>query len=453
MTVSPDLGVALRERSRILILLGLNTCLILLYVFLSYVPAGQDFVASVMHGAASTEAHASITAVQAVPLAPLDPQALAPENAVALGLVFEPLVRFDEYFNLTSALAYAWHWRDDTHFVVQINSRALFSDGSTVSCADVAQSLLRAQQYSGSSVRDYFAGIHIASESSGRTCVFTLPQADRDFARKLTRLYIVQEKVAAAHLAAPLTDAIGTGLYAVQTKDAAHAEFAIVLHHPDYNPNLPRVITIRIEPQKYRRLALVKDGTADILLDTPAMFARQIKRWNSHTIVKVPTYESIFIMFNLKNTVLADRHTRTYLADAIRSSGTKQMLVDDGLYALNQFAPTGVFGFNTDIPSELPDRPEPLTDKIFLTLGLTQANKKIGEILHANLLPLNVNLDIKVLSQDELSAAVRAGTVDLALIGWRYDLGSVESFFCKSCPLAGRSVWRIEWYWVCRSGN
>lgn len=200
--------------------------------------------------------------------------------------------------------------------------------------------------------------------------------------------------------------------------------------HPTASDGIPQSVTLIAEPKKYNRLAMLRRGDADVLLDTPASFVPQIEARMGYRIAQVPTYESLFFLFNFAHTHLADTATRTHLARLIASLDIAKKLNDPSLYALTQFAPSGVFGFAPDLVDGKTTT-KSFDDTLFLTVGVTETNRKIVEILQTELEPKGVKLAIETVSDAELADGVKTGRFDAALFGWQYGLGTVDEFFTK----------------------
>lgn len=416
---------------KVLFLTVTNALLILVYVVFSYVPAADLLRASALvdtwHASAVTPQ--DITAVQAASFTTLDPVVLDATDRIAIGLAYEPLVRFGAFFNIKPALAYSWYWRDTTHFVTLLRPHVVFHDGSAFACADVAATLTRAQQHPLSTLRDNFADVTVSAESDA--CVFSLPKPDHTFAHKLTQLFIVPHTAAEQHARDVLADMTGTGRYRLVAHEKTKLLFDAFDRYYGLDANLPKHVTLSVEPKKYNRLTLVREGAADILLDTPPMFATQIEKRMEYRVTSVPTYESTFLLFNQHTTTFADRTMRAQLANMIRTVDVAALLNDAGVYDLAQFAPAGVFGFDPTLAASAHGDAVSLADPLVLTLGVTEGNRKIAEILQTQLKNYNVEIKPRILSDADLADALKGGILDLYIIGWRYDLGTVDSFYRK----------------------
>jgi len=410
----------------------INAMFILVFVFLAYVPQGSLFSASMLDDIITGSAKQEFSAVQAGAFGQLDPHALAPNDQVAIGLMNEPLIRFDSFLNLDPALAYTWYWQDDIHLVTKLRSDAVFHDFSPLSCADVSASLTRAQQHADSGLRDMFAGVLLSSDED-RVCVFELPQPDHTFLRKLTRLYILPSAILDGSADADEELALfGAGRYQLTEVTERMLTFTVFDDYYDYDTSLPGVVTLTAEPKKYNRLGMMKNDTVDVLLDTPASFVRQIESRLNYNVQEVASFESMFLIYNSSRDHLARRAARVQVSNLIRSIDVESVLADQGLYGLTQFAPSGVFGFSPDLNDVVYAKNISAPDKkVFLTLGVTEANKTVAEILQTKLAEHNIDIEIVTLSADELQAAVQEGTLDIYLLGWRFDLGTVDALFTK----------------------
>lgn len=411
-------------------LAAVNFAVVVIYVLWAYTSLFTGLQASLL-AAVTPPQPIKLSLTQAAALGSLDPQKLAPNDQVALGLLYEPLVRFDQFFNVSPALAYAWYFRTPQDFVVALRSDALFQDGKKLTCADVAASLQRAQNLPESSVQALFAGVQVQPVADGK-CEFRLAAADPNFARKLTRLFIIP--AAAANVSVEEWQpqkAAGTGRYQLVSRTNSQIIFKAFPKYYLPAGDAPTQLTLLAEPNKYRRLALLKAKKTDVLLDVPASFVAQIEDRYGYQILRTPSATALFLLFNAKQPQLADTAARTALARRVADTHLSQKFSDTGLYALSQFAPSGVFGFQPDLLDFIPPESVPPTEKQFLSLAVSETNLKLAQILQAELEKQNIELTLHVLPEADLMQSLQAGEDSLYLLGWQYELGTTDDFFAK----------------------
>ncbi len=413
---------------KLVLVSALNALLIAFYVFFAYTSVGQSLAGSWFSSSSGEIPDSDLVIAQAGRFSTLDPHVLAPDDRVALGLIYEPLVRFDEFFNLAPALAYTWYYRETNELVLELRSNALFHNGESVSCDDVVASVARAQTLPASSLKAVLNGVDVVAESE-RVCLFTLPAANHNFLRQLTEFYILPADVAnEATRGAPL-QAIGAGRYRLIDRDQTTLLLEAFTDYYFFNSELPESLALLSEGKKYNRLSLLKEGLVDVLLDVPTSFVPQIEARYGYDVGQVPNYESLFLLFNTHNPELAKQPVREHLASLISTIPFTKILNDPSLYDLEQFAPSGIFGFTPKLIDHTWPIAGPFEEQTFFSLGVTEDYKKVGEILQAKLADQNIDLSLNVLSPEDFTQMLAAGKLDLYLTGWRFELGTVDGFF------------------------
>ncbi len=399
-------------------------------------PAGQGLAEGILNPESGKVPISDLVIAQAGSFGSLDPHVLAPDDRVALGLIYEPLVRFDEFFNLVPALAYTWYYREPTELVVELRSDALFHDGTPVNCEAVIASVERASQLPASQLKTMLTDVTVTAESD-QLCLFTLPAADHNFLRELTELYILPAELARDSLSGAPLRAVGSGRYRLADRDQTTLILEAFRDYYFFSPKLPTSLALLSESKKYNRLGLLKEGSVDILLDVPTSFVPQIEARYGYGVSQVPNYESLFLLFNSKNPELAKQSERERLAALISEIPLIKILEDPSLYKLDQFAPTGVFGFTPELLDHKWPAAAAFPEKTFFSLGVTEDYKKVAEVLQAKLAKQNVDLSINVLSPDDFVQMLAAGKLDVYLTGWRFNLGMVDSFFTTLVQSSG----------------
>ncbi|ARO13890.1 ABC transporter substrate-binding protein [Ketogulonicigenium robustum] len=95
-------------------------------------------------------------------------------------LVYEPLVRLDADLNIVGAVAESWEFSDDSKTLTfKLNPNAKFSDGTSVTSADVKATFERIlDEATGAAARANFASIETIDTPDDTTVVFNLSLAD-----------------------------------------------------------------------------------------------------------------------------------------------------------------------------------------------------------------------------------------------------------------------------------
>lgn len=144
----------------------------------------------------------------------LDPfSAKTQSNLQLSALLYDSLVIPDDTFTAKSRIV-TIKQTDDTHISVQVKSGIKFSDGSSMSGADIVYSFEQARK--SVHYKERLKGFTYAA-ANGKTVVFTLAAADNYSTANLC-FPIVKQNTATDNAA---TAPIGSGAYVYQTKDAS----------------------------------------------------------------------------------------------------------------------------------------------------------------------------------------------------------------------------------------
>lgn len=417
------------KSKQILALALANLSLVGMYLSFEYVPAGSRIVASAVESIQAEKPLEEFRVVQALPFGDLDPQVFAPQDRAAISLVYEPLIRFDALLQPEPALAASWFYRDPMHLVVRLRSGAVFHDGSAVTCRDVAASFDRIRRLENAPAKNLANKVSVAVEND-TTCVFELTEPDFNLARKLTQAFIIPAEFAEKTDAFDAAAVPGTGRYVLADRAEQLLTFRKFTEFYAADPLDPLQIQLAVEPKKYNRLGLLKAEKTDLLLDLPSSFAEQAETRLGFAVEPSPALESVFILFNHKSPAFGSAADRARLAAAIRSLDLAAQLKDSSLSDQSQLLPSGVFGFDPSL-LDAPAAAEPAADKLFVSVAVSPENVLLAQALQAELAKLGIDLSIRQLAGDELLAAMRAGSADAFILGWRFDLGIADEFFAS----------------------
>src|SRR3954451_1574023 len=225
----------------------------------------------------------------------VDPhQSFSPNRNVQLH-VYEPLVYQDEHLRPVPGLAESWRVLDPVTWEFTLRPGVRFHDGSPLTPADVAFSIMRAQAATG--IRTYAATVRnvVAVEPTGeRTFLIRTKEPTPLQPANLTSVAIVSAKAAADATNADWNGgkaAIGTGPYRFILWRPS--QDAVLERNPDYwgeKEPCDRVI-FRFIPNDSARVAALLAGDVDIADTLPAELYDRVRSAEGFKLV---TVDSIF---------------------------------------------------------------------------------------------------------------------------------------------------------------
>jgi peptide/nickel transport system substrate-binding protein len=262
-------------------------------------------------------------------------------------LIFDSVVRKDEHYNLQSAIATAWEWRNPLTLVLHIRDGVHFHDGKLLDADDVAWSI--DSMHNGSittSKNGNFASVDHTEVTDAHTCIVHLKKPDASLLFNMSdELSAVVEKGAGKTMG---EHPIGSGPFRfvseVQDKDV------VLERNPDYWGGAPMIPRVRfaVVPDSITRALELQKGSADaasnaLTGDTVAVMA------NDPNLVVESKPGSIvnYMTFNATDPLLEDKRVRQAFAYALdRPAITKALLhgqaeVQDTLLPLGHWAAPG----------------------------------------------------------------------------------------------------------------
>lgn len=264
----------------------------------------------------TTNASRHYTIVQpAVALA--DPHILSDirDRRSLIDSVCDALVRRDSKGHFFPWLARSWqvdatarHWR----FLLRRD--VLCHDGGTLDASDAAASIRRAlapdlpgELGTQGVLRGYLDGATVVADDE-ETLRIDTPAPLADLLDLLVDIPVVPER---AHALLPAT-LIGSGPYAVHSAAAGRVELEAHPAHWAGRPPVDRLLWLA-QPDPERRLAELRRGEADLIVDPPRTYAGE----PGVRLVEMPGYLCVIFMFNLNAGPCRDPHVRRALTHAV----------------------------------------------------------------------------------------------------------------------------------------
>ncbi|MFH1534160.1 MAG: ABC transporter substrate-binding protein [Nitrospirota bacterium] len=346
----------------------------------------------------------------------LDPRDGDPVARQRLVNIYQPLVKFDAFYNLRPCLALSWGMIDDLTWEFNLRPDVVFHDGSKFDAYDVDSTL-------DSQFIDSFESFEIVDDLTIR---IKTKYPDPLMLQKLALILIYSDE------AEDLSYPIGTGSY----KYNAYEDSVMTLDKfDDYWGEESKFETVELItiPDKSDRVNAFLSGDADMLAFV-SYDAVQIVQEFGFEIATIPTLEVQLIMFNFASEYLSNIKNRELISYIIDQDALVEKV---GGYArpVNQFVSNGIFGFDSSISNHEFDleKAEALavetglqgkTLQLHLPIGLDV----LGEHIRENLAEVGVNVIVSYLQIPDFIDSIDNGRADFYFMGFKSELGDSSEF-------------------------
>lgn len=233
--------------------------------------------------------------------------------------IFDQLVRRDPTtLKIIPWVASSWSQPDPTTWIFKVRDGIKFSDGSTLTAADVAFSLNRILDPSFASPQFANFSVVQTATASGNTVTIETKAPSATLLSYLTTLSIVPEQyVTKVGEQAFDLHPIGSGPYALS--DWTQGTSVILKANPNYWAGKPPYPTVefRTVPIAASRVADLKSGAADIALELDPDNATQIKGSTGLKVIATPTERIADLYMNSLTGPTASLKVREAIANAI----------------------------------------------------------------------------------------------------------------------------------------
>ncbi|MCX7323354.1 MAG: ABC transporter substrate-binding protein [Hyphomicrobiales bacterium] len=243
----------------------------------------------------------------------MDPQAQNIQTTITLlSMIYEPLITRDKALNKAPALAESWTQTNPTTWRFKLRPGVKFHDGSALSSADVAFTILRAQGAT-SQFASYVAGLTVTPVDD-LTFDIVSPRPDQLLPDKLLYVPIMSKLWSEKNNALTpqnlkdkqesytALNANGTGPYRLASR--APDSKTVLQRVPQYwgplDGDITEVVWTPIASDPTRVAALLS-GELDIVIDVPAQDVARLQQNADLKIAKVDEFRTIFFGFDLKS--------------------------------------------------------------------------------------------------------------------------------------------------------
>lgn len=358
------------------------------------------------------------------------------------GLLFSGLLERDSSMNLRGDLAEKWEMPDPKTYIFHLRAGVQFSDGRTLTSADVKftfESILNGIAGSGRTVqspkRGAFRGVQSIETPDALTVIFHLSEPNASFPWSLVRSAagIVPAGSGADFAQHP----VGSGPF--QFVSARQDEDVIVERNPRYFRGPTQVVRVhfRVVPEPVVRALELRKGAADMELNsfTPDMVP-VLGEQKDLAVTEEPGTLFSYISFNCEDGALGRREVRqalTYATDRetlVHTLMRNQARVADGPLPQNNWA------YEANVPKYEydPAKAEALLDqagfrrqgdaktgvRLRLTLKTSTDSlaRLLGEVLQDEWRHVGVELELRPLEFATFYADITKGNFQLYTLRW-----------------------------------
>jgi peptide/nickel transport system substrate-binding protein len=416
----------------------LGTCFCLAFIFVTVQLLFPDFwnVGNALSDSRVVVSHAESKSVPRIAVAfsqeplSLEPTSLDPAIRSRLLQIYEPLVQFDRYYQMTPLLARGFGRLNDLEWEFTLRSSVKFHNGKILDSSDVLASFQRAKNFSSSDLKNIFAGFDMEAVDASTLRVLT-DRPDPLFLSKMTQLLIFPKEYADQGVFTP----VGTGPYRfVEWKRGQQMTFNRFADYwgaaPVYETAILKTIV-----NKFDRVRAYTSGDVQVLASVPPANAEELERLH-YPVFSSPSLESNFFIFrSLGNgSVFHDRRLREAVVKALNPQDF--LLFVNGFGRLtNQFLPNDVQGFDPHFSSLSFDtaaarqavRLVSPIDLIPLRIGFLKGFEQVGDYVAQRLSEIGFSVTLSYFEPSDFSQKVH--DVDMYFYTWKFDFADPVDFF------------------------
>lgn len=238
------------------------------------------------------------------------------------------LINFDENGATIGELANSWNWKNAQTLEVEIKSGVKFSDGSTLSAADVKatyeffklEKLKKPSPLSGA-----FKKISEITIKSPKKIIFSFNEPDTSFVPNLM-IGILPKKIAKKEMLTSPKDLVGCGPYRLKSMNVSGLK---LIPNPNFSlakkPN-NKGIEIKIVKDELTRFSKLKKGELDLVQDRISRdkIKNIAKNHPKLKIIRRPGLNTTYLGFNMRDKVVSKAKVRRAIAHAIN----RQKIID-----------------------------------------------------------------------------------------------------------------------------
>ena len=351
--------------------------------------------------------------------------------------VDDVLIRVDKTgAKLEPGLAESWEISDDGLTYTFTMRDAKFSDGSPITAADAAFTLLRIRDDEGSLWSDSYSIIDTAEAADDRTLVVKLKTPSAPFLSTLAMpgaSIISKAGMESMGEEAYAESPIASGAFTV--KEWRRGDRVILEKNPNFweadRVSLDGVEWISV-PDDNTRMLKLKAGEVDAAIFVPFNMMAELAKDPNIEVHPDPSSREDFLTINQARKPFDDVKVRTAICQAIdREAIVKAVLFGNGKVA-NSFIPAGALYYNPENPTCKydPDAAKKLladagqsnlTFKLLINAG-DSVNDQISVLIKNDLAKVGVNIDIEKQEAGQQWDTAVAGEYDATIFYWTNDI-------------------------------
>jgi len=363
--------------------------------------------------------------------------------------IYDTLVATDTEHRLVPRMASRWFNPDDRTWSFDLRPGIRFQDGSALTSADVAFSLLRARNDPLSEWAAGLASIESIETPSPTSVVVHTTAPDATLIEAFAQTLIVPRS-AGAIADSPLKRApVGSGPYrlAHHSEDLTAVELSTWNGYYGSSPAIDR-LTFNSIPDDTQRVGALVAGRMDLVSDVASDGSSLIRAARGVNLLEVPSLTLVYIGFDVarartpyaspaRNPFRDARVRRAVLAALDRQRLVNQVLEATGDEAHQIVAP-GVFGFDPELPRNDPD-PE-LARRLLAQAGFPGGfsatldapatsfvgDARVAPFVSRSLAEIGIGIELRPQSKQELFARMSQRDTSLFIGGWNCSSGDMQ---------------------------
>jgi len=393
-------------------LITVAICFSLLFAVACKSPVAQQFYTG------------DLTLAYAENLTDFSPLTYEAKNRRVLANLYEPLVRFDKNFRLTSALALSWGRVTDTEWEFHLRDGVYFHDGSDFTTKDALYSLNLARE-SHSDLAALLQNIVSVEAVDGSTLRITTAKPDPLLLNKLTTVYMVPQYYEDWVLP------VGTGPYAFS---GIKGKGLLLKRFDEYWGPLAyfKDVYLNVIPKPEERVQAILNKDVQFLVHVPPADVDTLRQAGID-VESFPALEVSFLVLGQQG-VLQDASLREAIDLALSTTYAEQF-GGGYLKETSQVAASGIEGYVPDWAEreQNVDAARLLRAKhsgeVQLTLDVPQGLKALGDQIALDLGQIDIAVTVNELPIKDYEAKIQSGASEFYFFGWKYDLGDVSDFY------------------------
>lgn len=396
------------------------------------------FLAALVAGGAAAEAAGVLTIGRREDGTTFDPIKTSQNvDYWVLSNVFDVLIRVDKTgTKLVPGLAESWTISDDGTVYTLTLRDAKFSDGSPVTAADAAFSLLRARDNPGSLIADNYKVIKTAEAKDAKTLVITLNQPAMPFLASLALpgVSVLPEKVMTAMGEDAFAEKpIGSGAFTME--EWRRGDTVVLKKNPGFwqadQVSLDGVEWISI-PDDNTRMLKVQAGEIDSAIFVPFAKVAELEKDPNLVVHKDPSTREDHLLINHSHPPLDKLEVRQAIDYAIN----KQVIVDTVTFGIasvaNSYIPKGAL-YHSDDNGARPYDPEKAKALLqqagvsgvsltYLVQTGDTVDEQVSVLIQQQLAQVGITVNLQKADPSQTWDMEVAGDYDLAMNYWTNDI-------------------------------